>query len=657
MNIQQQQHQSTMDNSTHSYDVSSSTSATTTNEDDEDANSISTLPLGEEAAEAAAATVDGSDGSDGYATPPPPLPLLQAPLLLQELELLVSSNNNNNSATTSIVARQREGGGLVEQSTIIAAATDSTLTELMSNVQQPTIATENSKDMMKENMTTTTTTTSTPTASVGKKMEVVETTATACCICLEIPSYEEICTIKVCIHNFCFGCIERWADLENTCPLCKKRFHTIERVNTLKPMSSRKRKSNPTSSSCGGEEGCADGGDDGGGGRWSDVIAEQLCGGQSSERSRSSSKRVRNRDQRSHGLNFGGGGGLLNNPLEGLFDTLESPWPTNIAQLLFSGLGASSLNFGAGGRYHPSARYVPTSAGGGVSTTSTTTAESTFAVAAGRQQQQQQQQHHHHQTTTASHNSIRRPYYARAATSYQAAGDSRRSSHQPLNGALMDPLLPTPPSHHPTHPLWRSTLHSSNSNRRADTRHPLPFPPLPHDPFLSLAPAEQPMNYSTTSSPWSASASVSASLGAQVGFDAGRSLTSSTWGGGGGGNLSLFSSIDEEEEALLSSSSPSSYISRLNRELESGGSGAGVNGPNPFNAFRFHSSSAATPSIFDVDGPTSPGRSARRRNSRECGSLTGMPQRGSVPGQALETALEIDESDDDDVVEVINVDA
>lgn len=152
---------------------------------------------------------------------------------------------------------------------------------------------------------------------------------------------------------------------------------------------------------------------------------------------------------------------------------------------------------------------------------------------------------------------------------------------------------------------------------------------------------------------------MSASLGAQVGFDAGRSLTSSTWGGGGGGgNLPLFSSIDEEEEALLSSSSPSSYISRLHRELESGGSGAGVNGPNPFNAFRFHSTSAATPSIFHVDASTtSPGRSARRRNSRECGSLIGMTQRGgSVPGQTLETALEIDESDDD-VVEVINVDA
>lgn len=121
--------------------------------------------------------------------------------------------------------------------------------------------------------------------------------------------------------------------------------------------------------------------------------------------------------------------------------------------------------------------------------------------------------------------------------------------------------------------------------------------------------------------------------------------------------MSLFSSIDEEEEALLSSSSPSSYISRLHRELESAGSGAGVNGPNPFNAFRFHSSSAATPSIIDVDASTtSPGRSARGRNNRECGLLTGMTQRGSVPGQTLETALEIDESDDD-VVEVINVDA
>jgi hypothetical protein len=126
--------------------------------------------------------------------------------------------------------------------------------------------------------------------------------------------------------------------------------------------------------------------------------------------------------------------------------------------------------------------------------------------------------------------------------------------------------------------------------------------------------------------------------------DAGRSLTSSTWGVGGGGGSSLYSPIDEEEEALLSSSSPSSYISRLHRELESGGgnNGAGMNGSNPFNAFRFHSSSTATPSIFDVDASTTTtnDRSARRT---------------WFANQALETALEVDESDDD-VVEVINVD-
>lgn len=607
MNVQQQQ-QSTIDNSTHSSSSSSATSSS--DEDDDDAM----LPLEEEAVDEATTTtttptptnVDNAivDGSDGYATPPP-LPLLQDPLLLQELSHIgggrLRNNNrveelfllsNDNSTTASIVARQREGDDLVEPSTI--ATTNSTLTELMSNVQQPTICTENNKDIMKENNMTTTATTTT-TALVVKKIEVEPTTATACCICLEIPSYVEICSIKVCIHNFCFGCIERWADLENTCPLCKKRFHTIERLHTLKSMSSRKRKSNPTFSSCGGEEGCADGGGDSD--RWSGAVYTEQQRGQSSEQCSHSRKRVRNRDQRSHGLNFGGAGGLL-----------ESPWPTNIAQLLFSGLGASSLNFGGGDRYHPSARYVPTSARGGVSTT--TTAE-TFAVAAAstaaesvrRRQQQQQQQHHLHQTTTASQNTIRRPYYARAAASCQAARDSRsRSSHQPpLNGAaLIDPLLPTPPSNHPTYPLWRSsTLHSSTSNRRADTRvadggyTTLPFPPQTHDSFLSLAPAEQqPMNYSTTAS----SASMSASLGAQVGFDAGRSLTS---------------------------------------------------GPNPFYAFRFHSSSAATPSIFDVDATTTTGRSARRRNNRQ---LIVMTQRGSVPGQALETALEID-----DVVDVINV--
>lgn len=52
-----------------------------------------------------------------------------------------------------------------------------------------------------------------------------------CCICLEIPTKEDLASISGCSHPFCFGCIEKWADRENTCPLCKARFSKIEKVN------------------------------------------------------------------------------------------------------------------------------------------------------------------------------------------------------------------------------------------------------------------------------------------------------------------------------------------------------------------------------------------------------------------------------------------
>lgn len=55
-----------------------------------------------------------------------------------------------------------------------------------------------------------------------------------CCICMTEPEPEERASINGCEHSFCFGCIEKWADRENTCPLCKKRFVKIERVHKPK---------------------------------------------------------------------------------------------------------------------------------------------------------------------------------------------------------------------------------------------------------------------------------------------------------------------------------------------------------------------------------------------------------------------------------------
>jgi hypothetical protein len=55
-----------------------------------------------------------------------------------------------------------------------------------------------------------------------------------CCICMSEPEPADLASINGCEHMFCFGCIEKWADRENTCPLCKQRFTKIDRVNKSK---------------------------------------------------------------------------------------------------------------------------------------------------------------------------------------------------------------------------------------------------------------------------------------------------------------------------------------------------------------------------------------------------------------------------------------
>uniref|UniRef100_A0A6S8JAS2 RING-type domain-containing protein n=1 Tax=Amphora coffeiformis TaxID=265554 RepID=A0A6S8JAS2_9STRA len=56
----------------------------------------------------------------------------------------------------------------------------------------------------------------------------------SCCICMCEPEKEDISSINGCEHMFCFDCIGKWADRENTCPLCKCRFTSISRVHKIK---------------------------------------------------------------------------------------------------------------------------------------------------------------------------------------------------------------------------------------------------------------------------------------------------------------------------------------------------------------------------------------------------------------------------------------
>lgn len=101
----------------------------------------------------------------------------------------------------------------------------------------------------------------------AKKEEAIEKLeGETCCICLELPTKEELSTINVCHHPFCFTCISKWADQENKCPLCKVRFFRIDKVHKPK-----KRKANE-------------------------------AGGTSCSEDERRSKRVRHRNQRIHDM-------------------------------------------------------------------------------------------------------------------------------------------------------------------------------------------------------------------------------------------------------------------------------------------------------------------------------------------------------------------
>lgn len=47
----------------------------------------------------------------------------------------------------------------------------------------------------------------------------------------------DVASISGCMHKFCFDCIDKWAETENKCPLCKADFRTIDRVVALPPSS------------------------------------------------------------------------------------------------------------------------------------------------------------------------------------------------------------------------------------------------------------------------------------------------------------------------------------------------------------------------------------------------------------------------------------
>lgn len=49
--------------------------------------------------------------------------------------------------------------------------------------------------------------------------------AEVCCICSAAISVQG--QLDSCKHVFCLDCILKWADIENSCPLCKQRFSQV----------------------------------------------------------------------------------------------------------------------------------------------------------------------------------------------------------------------------------------------------------------------------------------------------------------------------------------------------------------------------------------------------------------------------------------------
>ena len=68
-------------------------------------------------------------------------------------------------------------------------------------------------------------------AGAAASAAAVTTASThTCTICMCEPDRTEIASIDGCEHLYCFACIDKWSERENTCPNCKNRFTQIKRL-------------------------------------------------------------------------------------------------------------------------------------------------------------------------------------------------------------------------------------------------------------------------------------------------------------------------------------------------------------------------------------------------------------------------------------------
>jgi len=480
--------------------------------------------------------------------------------------------------------------------------------------------------------------------SATKKAEEEEEAPATCCICLEEPTFEELASIDVCKHPFCFSCIEKWADRENTCPLCKTRFMKIVRVNKPK----RKRKG---------------------------VDSD----GAPQEKARNV-KRVRQRDQR-HDYSF-------SNPLQGIFASMEAngTWPTHIAQLLFSGLGANTMR----GRERGRATGRPfgvaaASATGPPAASAASDSFPSYRERSGMAPPPVRPSTRYNRSTAGAVSSA-------AAESSRARTNSSRPQAHPAMGSVLNRVSV---SRHDSYEIGGVAASSAfGAPRYSSSR--------PHHSSSTASATHAPIDRT----PWSAHASISVTYGPD-GFVRRTSSPASRLSGFGGhgrpgtaavasasatGNSSggTVSFNTDEEEDLLSSLSPSSYIRRIHRQMDRNNRATlnnSYSGQHHFSTVsssdssaRFSERNASTTSsaastTAAIRGFTSSHRDpldqyflhsslpnyfptpiaphVERENRRAAALRTSAV---NAAGRTAETALEIDDdSDDDDVVEVLEI--
>jgi len=358
-------------------------------------------------------------------------------------------------------------------------------------------------------------------------------------------------------------------------------------------------------------------------------------------------------------------------------ETGATVWPTHIAQLLFSGLGASTLGthgMNSGGVYHQRSvdnaltraasstgagpLAAPTATGGmmarhpprvetsrrtlgyasrgtgGESATPSASDIEPFSefldrVHAHRQREQQQRLQRMRDNVDARTSSS---VYSTTAV----LGSSSHHHHHTSAFPLMPPfqhstttttLTTTTESSVPWMTSQSSSIHSHMAAPSFNTLSSITYPSL-SPPSLFLSPAG-----SASAAPLDV--------------------------GGSGISPNPFASIDmtqrEEEEDILSALSPTSYLQRLHREMD--------NERSSTSSYQQYSVATASRNPTSLDPPALNPSSLRRsaaavgRNSSNA-NIGGSSGRCNEAGRSAETALEIDDSDsDDDDVVVVAVEA